>query len=446
MSQRTAPASCGWARPFAAIIPAVAAAVLLSTPVTAQKPSTSPAIESEAGANAGDHLFDIAKVHSLHLSISAAEWAVLQTSNARGGGAIGGSDYRLADGRLVHVGSGFAGYFPWVHADMRVDSAAFTDVGLRYKGNLSFMSSSAAAPLAASFKLKIDLHGGKGSWDGEKTFNFHAGVVDTSKMREAIAYAVFRAAGVPASRTAYVEIFFTVPGLYKDTSGGLYVMIEDVNKKFLTRVLPPGGGLLMKPEGLRGGVQDRGDAWASYTPTFRPDRDATLHEQQRVMEFAKLVSQSDVALFRSKIGTYLDVDEFLRFVAVNALLVNTDSYLNGSHNFYLYLDPKDDKFRFIPWDLDLALGSRNNGGNVNLLMPLRGDNPLIYWLLDDPANAAKYRAILRELAATVFTAAEMTKLCDQLEQAGGGRAVSPRSFIAGQVAYVQQVIAGLGSK
>ena len=113
-----------------------------------------------------------------------------------------------------------------------------------------------------------------------------------------------------------------------------------------------------------------------------------LREQQRVMEFAQLISQTDVALFRSKVGTYLDVDEFLRFVAVNAFIENWDSYIGGSHNYYFYLDPSDDKFRFLPWDEDLAMGARGGmgGRNFTMAVPYSGNQPLIYWLLDDPAD------------------------------------------------------------
>jgi hypothetical protein len=122
----------------------------------AQKPA--PAV-----VTAGNEIFALTKVHRIRISISAAEWAVLQTSGARVGTTPGGSDYRLPDGRLVHVGSGFGSYFPWAHADMRIDDGGgkkeFKDVGIRYKGNLSFSRSTAAAPLFANFKLKIDLHG-----------------------------------------------------------------------------------------------------------------------------------------------------------------------------------------------------------------------------------------------------------------------------------------------
>jgi hypothetical protein len=116
----------------------------------------------------------------------------------------------------------------------------FADAGLRYKGNLSFQSSSAAAPLFANFKLKLDVFGANGRWDGVKTFNLHAGVIDGSKMREPIAYALFRAAGVPAPRTAYAELLFTVPGVYQNASAGLFTLIEDVNTTILERALPPG--------------------------------------------------------------------------------------------------------------------------------------------------------------------------------------------------------------
>ena len=408
---------------------------------------------------AGDKIFQTTKLHRIHVSVSPAEWAVLQTSAPRGGnvnGVVGGSDYTNAEGRLIHVGSGFGGYFPWVRADIAVNDVEsrfeFKDVGIRYKGNLSFTTSSAAAPLFANFKMKLDVHGTKGTWDGEKTFNLHAGVVDTSKMRDAIAYEIFRAAGVPAPRTSYVELTFTVPGIYQNAPAGLFTLIEDVNKKFLERVLPPGTGLLMKPEGMRGGVQNMGSTWAAYTPTYRPDRDATPYEQLRVMEFAQLVSQKDVAVFRSKIDNYLDVEQFLRFIAVNALIVNTDSYLRGGHNFYLYLDPKDDKIRFIPWDQDLSMGSRPGGRAggagqfLDVLRPFSGDQPLLYWLLDDPANAARYRAIVRELGTSVFTETKLLNLVDALEKVGSGRGPSPREFITSRTAYVQQLLASLGTK
>jgi spore coat protein H len=413
-----------------------AAAVVVSAPLDAQR----------GPSKAGDKIFGFQTVQKVEFALTEPEFGAWQTSSPRNGGGTGGTDYRNTEGRLIHVGSGFGGYFPWVKAEMRAGGETFKDVGLRYKGNLSFTSTSADRPLFASMKVKIDVHGTRGAWDGEKVFNFHAGVVDTSKMREALAFAIFRAAGVPAPRTTYAQLYFTVPVRYQNTSAGYFTIIEDVNKTFLERVLPPGTGLLMKPEGLRGGVQNLGADWNTWVTRLRPDREATAHERQRVMEFGQLVSQPDVDVFRSRIGSYLDVEEFLRFLAVNAFIANGDSYLGGGHNFYIYLDPADNKFRFIPWDQDLSMGSRNMGGGFDLLRPYNGDQPLIYWLLDDPVVTARYRAILRELAGTAFSKAELTRLCDALEAVGANVGASPRAFLESRASYVQQLIAGFGGK
>lgn len=246
--------------------------------------------------------------------------------------------------------------------------------------------------------------------------------------------------GVPASRTAYAELRFNVPGLYDNVPGGTFVVVENVNKRFLKRVLPPGTGLLMKPEGTRGGILSLGSNWDAYIPVFRPDREATTHEQQRVMEFAGLISQTDVALFREKIGTYLDVDEFLRFVAVHLFIANNDSYVGGgNHNYYLYLDPKDDKLRFIPWDEDLSMNSGRGGNGSDVLRPAV-NNALIYWLLDDPAVTERHRAIVKELAETVFTAPALNKLIEEVERAVPNRDQSTKTFLTNRAKDLQSAI------
>jgi spore coat protein CotH len=394
------------------------------------------------GVSEDKNIFGLEKMHRVHVSMTKAEWDVLQTSSARNAGGVRGSDYVAADGRLIHIGGGFGGYFPWVHADLLVNGKELKDIGFRYKGNNSFATSNAARPLRANFKVKTDLYGGKPDWNGVETLNFHAGVQDPSLTREALAYAIFRAAGVPASRTGYVEMTFNVPGVYENTSGGFYTLIENVNKQFLKNALPPGTGLLMKPEGTRGGVQSLGTNWASYVATYRPERDATPEEQKRMIEFAGLISQNNTALFREKIGTYLDVDNFLRFIAVNIFIVNNDSYLNGNHNYYLYLDPKDDKFRFIPWDQDLSMGGMGGRGNAEILKPTAPNNPLIYWLLDDPAVAERYRAIVRELADSAFSVPVLNQMIAEVEKTTSIRDSATKAFLINRATYVQSLFAG----
>jgi spore coat protein H len=391
------------------------------------------------------NIFGHTKLHKISLTLTRAEWDVMQTSSLRGGvTGEGGTDVKQPDGRIIHIGSGFRGGYPWVHADLRLEggpeSVLIKDVGLRYKGNLSFSSSSAANPLRANLKMKTDMFGGKDDWNGIETFNFHAGVLDSSLAREALGFSLFRAAGVPAPRTSYVEIGFNVPGVYTNTNAGMYTLIENVNKQMLKNALPPGTGLLFKPEGLRGGVSSQGDTWDSHARVFRPDRDATQQEKDRLLAFTKLVSQPDTALFRAQIGNHMDVEQFLRFLAVNAFMMNWDGYLTGNHNFYLYLDPKDDKFRFIPWDLDLSMGSRIGGNQAagNMLRP--STQPLIQKLLDDPAVSERYRAILKEFTGTIFSRASIEKTLEELETVNARRDAGIRGFIDSRIQAMQALL------
>ena len=64
--------------------------------------------------------------------------------------------------------------------------------------------------------------------------------------------------------------------------------------------------------------------------------------------------------------TYIDVDEVLRYFAVNTALVNLDSYVSSlKHNYYLYED--DGKLSMIPWDWNLSFGAfqTSTSGAVN---------------------------------------------------------------------------------
>jgi spore coat protein H len=430
----------------APIAPPPPAAVVAPVPVPAPVVRPPPALlAARTTAGSESEVFGHTKLHQVRFDIAPGEWAVLQTSSARGGSGIKGSDYVQADGRPIHIGSGFGGFYPWAHIDVTLDGEEFKNVGLRYRGNGSFSQSTGFAPFRANFKLKLDVFGTKGSWEGEKSLNLNAGVVDTSNVREAAAFALFRRAGVPAPRTAYAQVTFNVPGLYKDVPGGyVYTLIENVGGRFLKNALPPGDGLLMKPEGTQGGIQVQGSGtWAAYAGVFYPDREATPHERQRIMEFCQLISQTDVALFRAKVGTYLDVEEFLRFIAINAFIQNGDSYLRGGHNYYFYLDSRDDKFRFIPWDQDLSMGSGNSFGlSLDFLTPWTGNQPLIYWLLDDPVVNARYRAILAELSATVLSRPELARLMDELEGVAGRHGYSPRAFLDSRAQQLERAVAG----
>ncbi len=164
----------------------------------------------------------------------------------------------------------------------------------------------------------------------------------------------------------------------------------------------------MKPFRVRG-IDFLGNAWGAYQGQYQPQREATQDEATRVIEFAKLVNQSTSAEFAKRIDSFIDVEAFLRFMAANALASNLESFFALGHNYYLVLDPKTNKFNFIPGDLEFAfanfllMGSPEQLMDLSVQKPYPGQNKLPDRLLAIKEVNAKYQRLLKELSTTVFT-------------------------------------------
>src|SRR5438128_5866920 len=69
----------------------------------------------------------------------------------------------------------------------------------------------------------------------------------------------------------------------------------------------------------------------------------------RTMNFA---SDADFATAMAK---YIDLSLFMKYVAIEDFMAETDGLLTGMNNFYLYRDTKGIS-QFLPKDRDLSLG------------------------------------------------------------------------------------------
>lgn len=367
-------------------------------------------------------LFGLSKVYDIHLQLTAREWERMQA--VTGGLTLFPPKKPVAkDGEEPfewHKSPGFGIEFPWAHADLTIDGKLLKNVGLRYKGNGSYVSSDKF--LKRNLKVELDHYDEDQRFKKLKTITLNSGAVDATRMREALAYAVFRAAKVPAPRTAFAKVTLTVAGKYDKEFVGLYTFVEHVDKSFLRFHFKDDKGLLMKPERMRG-IDYLGDDWKKYTSRFRSKREATEQEAKRVIEFAKLVNKGSDEAFKKEISSYLDVDVFLRFIAVNTMLPNTDSFLTTGHNYYIYLNPKTDKLVFMPWDLDISfagfpmMGSVDQQVNMNLLKPAQGKLKIVDRLLAIPEVNEQYRKVLKEIAEKAFDKKKLLADIDTMDRA-----------------------------
>ncbi len=124
----------------------------------------------------------------------------------------------------------------------------------------------------------------------------------------------------------------------------------------------------------------------------------TEADYEKIVEMIKNLNNGD------NLEEYLNVEEILKYFAVNTFLVNLDSYSGGMyHNYYLY--ERDGVFEILPWDLNMSFagfGINNASSAVNFPIdsPVTGsleDAPLIGKLLEVEEYKELYHSYLNQI-------------------------------------------------
>ena len=119
---------------------------------------------------------------------------------------------------------------------------------------------------------------------------------------------------------------------------------------------------------------------------------------------------TDPSTWRTDLENVFDVDVFLRWLAVNTVVQNWDTYGQMSHNYFLYTNPDTGLITWIPWDNNHALTA--SGGMRNTLSlsldEVTDQWPLIRYLMDDPVYQTQYESFLGDVIETVFVPEEIS--------------------------------------
>jgi hypothetical protein len=297
------------------------------------------------------------------------------------------------DGRRNGMSAMMGIDFEYVHAAIDFNGKAFQDVAIRYKGNSTYMQSRNS--LKRSLKLDLNKYVKGQKIGGVSKLNLHSNVTDAGWMNEPLSYRLFRDGGVPAPRTSYARVYLTVAGKYDRQYVGLYSVVEDIDNTFAQDRFETRDGAIFKPS-TPSLFTYLGDDWAKYNQIYDPKTELTEKQQQRVIDFAKLVTRGTDAEFAAQLPQFIDIDEFARYLSLNVWLANMDSILAMGQNFYLYLNPATNRFLILPWDLDLSFGGMGGGTELSIEHPWRGQNRFLERLFQVDAFRQRYLARTKE--------------------------------------------------
>ncbi|WP_055448432.1 CotH kinase family protein [Lacinutrix mariniflava] len=286
-------------------------------------------------------------------------------------------------------------------------------VGVRFKGNSSLKTSWESGILKLSFKLDFDeFEDDYPQIDNQRFYGFKKlslknNFNDNSMLREKVATDVFRNAGLVSSHAA----FYTV---YVDHGNGpeyfgVYTLVEEVDDTVLDEQFSDDNGNLYKPDG---------DAATFALGTYNESEyvKKTNEDEGDFSDIESLLSilhddtrTTDPVAWRTNLDAVLDTDVFLKYLAVNTVIQNWDTYGRMTHNYFLYNNPDTSKLTWIPWDNNEALET----GNMQGALPLdfsglnASEWPLIGYLYQDSVYKSQYDTYVQEVVDGAFNVSTM---------------------------------------
>jgi len=270
-------------------------------------------------------LFDLDIIHEVDITLSAASI-----------GNLTADPYVYTEGSVV------------------VDGYAFDKVGVRLRGKYGSFRTITGKP---KFKVDLNQYDSDQTLWGHETLSLNNSVVDCSYLKEPIAYLAFAAAGVPAPRTAMVQV--TVNG----QDYGLYVLIETPDDTFLDRRYDDGGGNLYDGKYLYWGSGYRLLDFGEGEDHMFPLEEGPGNDNKDIEDVSYVLSNyGSHPDYYAEMDDVLDWDNFHREQLVEQWVGQNDGYALNTNNYRVYFDPADGKAHIIPWDMDYSFLNASSWG------------------------------------------------------------------------------------
>jgi spore coat protein CotH len=269
------------------------------------------------------------------------------------------------------------------------------------------MSQASSGEVKIPFLVKFDEYISGQTYQGYERIALRTyGITpDEAMLEEPVTNDMARLAGLPATQTAFAGL-----QLNQDEAQ-LYVVSEIIDEDYLAKTFDNPEGVLYKAE-VGSTLSYQGDDPSTYANDFSQETRLNDADLAPLIAFMRFLDQSDDATFERELPEYLDVESFAIYLALNALLVNTDSIIGMNNNYYLYYDDTVERFTLLMWDANESLGGLGGQNSVSYDLSLSGDqgfrgpgggdNVLMERFLANDTFRALYEQKLAEVYEKIF--------------------------------------------
>ncbi|MEO1525913.1 MAG: CotH kinase family protein [Planctomycetota bacterium] len=241
-----------------------------------------------------------------------------------------------------------------VAAKMTVDGKTYENVGMRFRGMSSYGMVSTG--FKRSFNVSMDLADKDQRLYGHKTLNLLNSSGDPSFM-STVLYSHIASQYIPVPKANHVHV------VINGESWGIYVNVQQYNKDFLAEHFESTKGTRWKVSGnpgADGGLRYLGEDLEEYKQRFDMKSKDGKKAWAKLVLLCKTLNETPLDQLESALEPMLDIDETLRFLALDVALVNSDGYWTRASDYSLFLD-SDKRFHVIPHDMNEAFQSGRGG-------------------------------------------------------------------------------------
>ncbi|MEX1189129.1 MAG: CotH kinase family protein, partial [Bacteroidia bacterium] len=275
------------------------------------------------------------------------------------------------------------------------------NIGLRLRGNTSLNAAK------KSFKVSFNSFVQGNKWNGLEKLNLNGSQNDPSMIRAALCWNVIRRAGLPGSRTSFVKLFIN------DEYKGLYTNVEHIDEEFTSTYFPGSQySSLFKClypatlEYLGPNDEDYNFIQFGRRPYDQKTNDYT-NDYRELAEFIDILNNSTLSELPCRLERKFNVDNYLKYAALDVLMGNWDGYAYNKNNYYLAIDNRTGQVQYLAYDLDNTLGIDWLGQDWVERNALSWSNssegrPLFERLMEINQYQERYEYYLRLFAQTVL--------------------------------------------
>lgn len=365
----------------------------------------------DAAVDPSDGLFRPDHVLEVAITLPPADWSVLRTQREDASSRTTCSHQPTTPG------------YTYFSAEITIDGVRIPNVGLRKKGGLGSLS--ATRP---GLKVKANEYVSGQRIFGLKQITLNNNHQDPTLISQCLGYGLFRTAGLKASRCSFAHVVVNGDDL------GVYSNVETIGGEFLDRNFIDGSGRL---------YESGGDFTPTATADFQPKTNSSAPNCGDLDPVVAALGAPDNQLV-SQLGSVVDLDQYMRFWAMEVVTDHWDGYANNRNNAFFYHDPTSNRIQFLPWGIDALFTGRERTTRPYSVFAC---GSMAWRLYNAAPTRALYLAALRSVMADVWNETAILAEVDRMEALLTPIADPTHTGkLAGEIARVRIFIAGRKQK